>query len=100
MSYKLSRELIGHTQDVKCVHFINSNTLLSGARDNSAILWRNVDNNWAVAARVHTHDNYVNSVGYLADNGLFIVKSLCISYIHPQTSSLQVVKTSLSTYTK
>ncbi|TIB97196.1 WD-40 repeat-containing protein [Wallemia mellicola] len=70
MSYKLSRELIGHTQDVKCVHFINSNTLLSGARDNSAILWRNVDNNWAVAARVHTHDNYVNSVGYLADNDL------------------------------
>ncbi|TIA91274.1 hypothetical protein E3P99_01156 [Wallemia hederae] len=67
MSYKLSQELIAHTQDVKSVSFVDNNTLISGSRDNTAIVWNRSDDGWKVAATIQTHDNYVNSVGYLRD---------------------------------
>ncbi|TIB09043.1 hypothetical protein E3P77_02783 [Wallemia ichthyophaga] len=67
MNYKLSQELIGHSQDVKAVSFIDRNTLISGSRDNTAIVWkRGEDSDWSATATISTHDNYVNSVGWLA----------------------------------
>ena len=76
MSYKLSQELIAHSQDVKSVAFIDNDTLISGARDNTAMVWNRSDDGWKVAARIQTHDNYVNSVGFLRDERVYSLYSL------------------------
>lgn len=64
--FKLSRELLGHTQDVRAVAVLPSGHVVTGSRDNTIKVW-NTDN-LSQTKTLSAHQNYVASLAPLTPN--------------------------------
>ncbi|POW11920.1 hypothetical protein PSTT_04936, partial [Puccinia striiformis] len=62
--FKLSATLIGHSQDVKSVKFVNNDSIFSCARDTTARVWKKTDEQWSEQL-IYQNSNpgFLNAIG-------------------------------------
>ncbi|XP_001606082.1 phospholipase A-2-activating protein isoform X4 [Nasonia vitripennis] len=60
--YKLSRELVGHSGDVRALAVASDGSIVSASRDKSAIFWKFQDGNFVGNVVMRGHSNFVSSV--------------------------------------
>ncbi|EPY51121.1 WD repeat protein Lub1 [Schizosaccharomyces cryophilus OY26] len=63
-SYVLSKELVGHEQDVRAVCSISDELIGSASRDGKYGLWKKIGNDWTPQF-YEFHEGFVNSVCYV-----------------------------------
>lgn len=70
-AFRLSATLAGHSQDVKSLAFINSNTLYSCARDTTARIWQKTDDRHWADKTVYQNSNpgFLNAVAHATIDG-------------------------------
>ncbi|XP_014216558.1 phospholipase A-2-activating protein [Copidosoma floridanum] len=61
-SYTLSRELRGHSEDVRVIDICKNGSIVSGGRDRNTILWKNQDGSYYTSTVMTGHSNFVSSV--------------------------------------
>ncbi|KAI5451503.1 hypothetical protein NCC49_001806 [Naganishia albida] len=72
-TFALSATLAGHSQDVRSLHAASQNTIISGSRDSSAIVWRaskDAEKKWEISRTIPDPDGrFVSSVGSVVIGG-------------------------------
>ncbi|GHJ87959.1 hypothetical protein NliqN6_4361 [Naganishia liquefaciens] len=73
VAFALSATLAGHSQDVRSLCIASSNSIISGSRDATAIIWRatkDADKKWESARTIPDPDGkFISSVGTVSVNG-------------------------------
>jgi WD40 repeat protein len=64
--FKLSRELLGHSADVRAVTVLPSGHIVTGSRDNTLKVWN--PDNLSQTKTLSAHQNYVGSLATLPPN--------------------------------
>ncbi|KYQ91773.1 hypothetical protein DLAC_07565 [Tieghemostelium lacteum] len=68
MNFKLSKQLLGHSKDVRSICILPDGRIITGSRDHSIIAWDSLNNYSKVI--LHGHSHFVGAVTALSSNML------------------------------